>query len=192
MADVVSVSVTDEVATLVLDDASGLVVGQTVIVSGTEIYVGDHRVDGSHTLLSVDLAADEVTYHAHHVDDVASVLTPGAVLVDVVTWASVEDVEGFLDFTAAGVELGYLELCVESANHWCYHRRLSSGYRDSPLSAPEPNVRAAVVLYAASLFRERGSVDSFQSFEGFNPGTPPVGSLGQILRLLRCNRPRIA
>jgi hypothetical protein len=44
---------------------------------------------------------------------------------------------------------------------------------------------------AGSLYRERGSVDSFSSFEAMNiPGT--VGSMGQINRLLGVNRSQVA
>jgi hypothetical protein len=46
-------------------------------------------------------------------------------------------------------------------------------------------------MYAAVLYRERGSVDSFASFEGMGVPTP-YGSNGQINRLLGINRSQVA
>jgi hypothetical protein len=43
-------------------------------------------------------------------------------------------------------------------------------------------------LYASALYRERGSVDSYQSFQDMST-VAPIGSMGQILKLLGCNRP---
>jgi hypothetical protein len=193
MASILSVSVTDEVATLVLDDASDLVIGERVHIAGTSPFIGTNRVDGSHLLTGVDLAADEVTIDAPTVDDLASTLTPGAVLSEVITWSTVEDLEIFLGTgTLAGDELTFAESCTDAANHWCYHRRRSSGYHDSPISSPEPNVTLGATILAGSYFRERGALDSIPSFQGFPMPTPVAGSLGQVLRLLRCNKPRIA
>jgi hypothetical protein len=46
-------------------------------------------------------------------------------------------------------------------------------------------------MFAGGLYRERGSVDSFASFEQM--GTPvPFGSNGQINRLLGVNRSQVA
>ena len=46
-------------------------------------------------------------------------------------------------------------------------------------------------MYAGSLYRERGSVDSFASFGEMSTGAP-VASMGQIMRLLAIGRPQIA
>ena len=192
MPNVVSVSVTSDIASLVLDDVSDLAVGEHVHVYGTATALGTNKVDGAHLLATIDVGTLTVSYSVNNLDDIASTLTPGAVLVELVTWADVEDLETFLDSgTLAGTELAWAESVVGAANHWAYHRRRAAGYQDSPLTAPEENVRTAVVLYAASLFRERGAVDSFASFEGFATGAPPVGAIGQILRLLRVGRPAI-
>jgi hypothetical protein len=46
-------------------------------------------------------------------------------------------------------------------------------------------------MYAASLYRERGAVDSFASFDSMGSPTP-FGSMGQIMRLLGVNRSQVA
>jgi hypothetical protein len=46
-------------------------------------------------------------------------------------------------------------------------------------------------MYAAVLYRERGSVDSFASFDQMG-GAVPFGSNGQINKLLGVNRAQVA
>jgi hypothetical protein len=56
---------------------------------------------------------------------------------------------------------------------------------------PGGDVELGTIMYAGSLYRERGSVDSFASFEQM--GTPiPYGQNGQINRLLGVNRSQVA
>jgi hypothetical protein len=56
---------------------------------------------------------------------------------------------------------------------------------------PGGDVKLGTVMFAGSLYRERGSVDSFASFEQM--GNPvPFGSSGQINRLLGVNRSQVA
>jgi hypothetical protein len=46
-------------------------------------------------------------------------------------------------------------------------------------------------MYAGSLYRQRGSVDSFASFEAMGSGAP-TASMGEIMRLLGINRSQVA
>jgi hypothetical protein len=110
-----------------------------------------------------------------------------------VSWITEEDVAEFL-----GVDLEeeedtdpYLATATAAANEWAYRRRRSAGYTDEESTAPNDSVKLGTVLYAGALYRERGSVDSFQSFQDM-PVTAPIGSMGQIMRLLGINRPQVA
>ena len=47
------------------------------------------------------------------------------------------------------------------------------------------------IMYGATLYRERGSVDSFASFDQMG-GAVPFGSHGQINKLLGVNRAQVA
>jgi geranylgeranyl pyrophosphate synthase len=46
------------------------------------------------------------------------------------------------------------------------------------------------VLYAASQYRTRGSIDGYQSFESMSVGANTIG-LGQVMQLLGTNRPQV-
>ena len=46
-------------------------------------------------------------------------------------------------------------------------------------------------MYAASLYRQRGSIDSFQSFDAMG-GAQPIASFGQIMQLLGTGRAQVA
>lgn len=104
------------------------------------------------------------------------------------TWVSVDDVAVWLGLDYTDVSsLQFLEGCVDAANAFAYRRRRSARYSDSLTLVPDGAVRQGTIMYASALFRERGSLDSFQSFDAMQL-TAPTGSMGQILRLLGCNR----
>jgi hypothetical protein len=67
-----------------------------------------------------------------------------------------------------------------------------AGYQGESLSSvPSSAVKLGTIMYAASLYRERGSVDSFASFQELGSPTP-TGSMGQIMRLLGIRRSQVA
>ena len=111
-------------------------------------------------------------------------------MVAEVTWIDADDAQEFLGTVDDPDELTFLGTCVAAANDWAFHRREAAGYRDNPTAVPNGSARMGVILYAGALFREKGSVDSFQSFEAM-PTPSPTGSMGQIMRLLGIGRARI-
>jgi hypothetical protein len=83
---------------------------------------------------------------------------------------------------------------VDASNAWCYRKRLEAGYVDDPADdapAPSPDVALGATLYAVALWRERASVDGYQSFEDLGSYQPVGGALGQIRRLLAVGRGRV-
>lgn len=185
MATITSASCTNDVVTLTLDDASGLVVGEHVHVYGT----GYSKLDGHHNLTGIDVL--DVQYSVNNQLDIAAYTPDNGVLVAQVTWITTEDVELFVgQVEAATDEADYLELCTDAANNWAYNRRHAAGYSDNPTVAPGAAAKQGTVLYAGSLFRQKGSLDNFQSFEAM-PTPAPVGSMGEIMRLLGVGRARI-
>ncbi len=183
MAAITSVSVTDDVVSLTLDDATGLVAGEHVQIYGT----GYNKIDGHHDLETVNLSTNVVTYSVHNQDDLDPFTPASAVLVEQVTWIDTDDVAEFLGETPTGADLTWLESCVDAANTFAYQRRQAAGYTDNPTVVPSTGVRLGTMLYAGALYRERGSVDSYQSFQDI-PIAGPVGSMGQIMRLLGIGR----
>jgi len=183
MATITSASCTDDVVSLTLDDATGLVAGEHVHVYGT----GYPKLDGHHILTSVDLGTDVVTYNVNNQDDLAAFTPASAILVAEITWVDTDDVAEFLGETPTGADLTWLESCTAAANEFAWHRRDAAGYTDNPTVAPNAAARLGTMLYAGALYRERGSVDSYQSFQDI-PITAPIGSMGQIMRLLGIGR----
>ena len=93
--------------------------------------------------------------------------------------------------TATTNDTTFITKCVAAANAYAYRRRREAGYYDSLTTVPGGDVELGTIMFAGSLYRERGSVDSFASFEQM--GTPvPFGANGQINRLLGINRSQVA
>lgn len=111
------------------------------------------------------------------------------------TWATKADVEDWLGFTTTvpSSDNDLLVIAVAAANAYAYRKRQEAGYFDSSLStAPSQDVLLGTIMYAGALYRERGSIDQYASFDPLATGTPTGGSMGQIMRLLGVNRPAIA
>jgi hypothetical protein len=67
-----------------------------------------------------------------------------------------------------------------------------AGYQaESLTTAPSSAVKLGTIMLAAALYRERGSIDSFASFQDMGSPTP-IGSKGQIMRLLGIRRSQVA
>ncbi len=109
------------------------------------------------------------------------------------TWATNANVEEWLGISVASAnDTAYITKCTAAANSFAFRRRVESGYlQDNLASAPDAAALLGTVMYAAMLYRERGSADSFASFDSM--GTTPVPSvLGRIMQLLGVGRPQVA
>jgi hypothetical protein len=187
MSAITTISSTDDVVTAVLASASGLVVGELVTVYNT----GYNKIDGQHTLLTVDLGTNTVTYMVNNQDDVTAFTPDNAILIELITWIDDDDVKEWLGIAAATAnDTAFIGTCVLAANAYAYRVRREAGYLDNPTVAPTGSVKLGTVMYAGTLYRERGSVDSFSSFEQL--GNPqPIGSMGRIKQLLGVGRPQV-
>lgn len=89
------------------------------------------------------------------------------------------------------VDDAYLTACVDAANVAAYRKRAEAGYVDDPLEAPSADVAHGTTVWAVALYRERGSTDTFASFDdsagfGLTGGTWPT-----IKRLLAIGRAQV-
>ncbi len=109
-----------------------------------------------------------------------------------VSWIVAADVLAWLGIDVATAnDTAFVTTCVNASNAWCFRKRREAGYIDSMTTVPSADVKLGTVMYAATLYRERGSVDSFASFDAM--GTFPVPStLGRIMQLLGCGRAQVA
>jgi len=125
-------------------------------------------------------------------DDIARTTDSGTLTyTPTCTWIDSDDVAEWLGITAATVnDTAFIATCVSAANAFCSRRRREAGYYDNLSTAPSGDVKLAAVMYAGGLYRERGSVDSFASFDQLGTATP-FGSLGRILQLLGVGRPQV-
>ena len=108
------------------------------------------------------------------------------------TWITATDIEDWLGIgTATAADASFLTICAASTNQFCWRRRMEAGYIDSLTNVPSQDVRLGTIMYGGALYRQRGSMDSFASFQSM--GTAPVMGLnGMIRQLLGIDRPQVA
>ena len=108
------------------------------------------------------------------------------------TWITATDIEDWLGIgTATSADAAFLTICAASTNQFCWRRRMEAGYVDSLSTVPSQDVRLGTIMYGGALYRQRGSMDSFASFQSM--GTAPVMGLnGMIRQLLGIDRPQVA
>lgn len=199
----------DDVAVVqTLTNVADLTVGQSITITG----VGD-GFDGTFTVVAVPTALlVDVTDEGDFVYDY-DILIPNQILVmdtgdDVdrdslasygtlewtptCTWIDSDDVTEFLGITAATAnDTAYIATCVAAANAYASRRRRAAGYRDALGTSPSGDVTLGTTLYAAQLYRQRGSIDGFQSFDAMDVTNPPM-TLGTVHQLLGVNRSQVA
>ena len=109
-----------------------------------------------------------------------------------VTWITTADVTEWLGIASATAnDTAFLAKCVAAANTWCYRRRLESNYHDNVDAVPDDAVKLGTIMFAASLYRERGSVDSFASFDEMTAAGGTFGTMSRIKQLLGIGRPSV-
>ena len=81
---------------------------------------------------------------------------------------------------------------VSASNQFCSRRRAEAGYNDSLSTSPSGDVTLGTIMYAAALWRSRGSLENvFASFD--NMGSAPQQSMTPIVKqLLGIDRPAVA
>lgn len=180
-----SASLTNDVVTLLLDRVSGLAAGYTIHVAG----VGQHY-DGEHTIASVDTTDLEITYAKNHNGDIPAADVVGQARLEV-TWIDANDVLPFLGVAPAeDYDIDWLNDCVDGTNTWCFERRQAAGYNDLPNHVPTPRVALGTKMKAAEMYRSRGSIDGYSSFQNLDAAAP-IASNADILRMLGLNKPGI-
>ena len=108
------------------------------------------------------------------------------------SWITGPNVATWLGIDLAGAdETAFHTQCANAANNFIYLRRQESGYTDSLSSSPNTQVTLATTMYAGALYRQRGSVDQFASFDGM--GNVPTTGLSPIIKQLAgIPRPAVA
>jgi hypothetical protein len=199
--------VTDGVAVVATLTGTPIQPGVSITITGNATFNGTHLVtacpefyflgvdeQGDYTYNPAILIPNQVAF-ALNVADVARTATTGALAyTPVCTWITNADAEDWLGFTVTSPssDADLLAMAVSAANQFAWRRRQESGYTDSLTTVPGGDVKLATVMYAGYLYRQRGSIDQYASFDPLATGTAVGGSFGDILKLLGCNRPAVA
>ena len=111
------------------------------------------------------------------------------------TWITAAQLEVFLGagtITNPSDDYTLLTQAASAGNAFCYRRRQEAGYFDSLTTSPGGDATLGTLMYAAALWRGRGSVqDTFATFDGM--GTAPVSAMTPVIKqLLGIDRPQVA
>jgi hypothetical protein len=185
---------------------SGIQVGDTVTIAGnTVITNGNYKVLSTESaeFIGVDEFGDyEFDYNVIFINqflvantgtDVERDIAAGTVaFTPSISWITSADVIEFLGISVATAnDTAYIATCVAAANFYCWNKRRESNYADSQTTVPNNSVKLGTILYAGTLYRERGSADSFASFDSMS-SMPIPSTLGRIMQLLGTPRASVA
>ena len=172
--------------TATLSDVEGIIVGMKADIDG---FPTANWNEANATITAVDATLKTVTYQDDNLNIPSQACDANFHLS--ISWIDAAYVADMLGFTPTGDDLVYLEECVEAAEDWAYRKRVEGGYDPHPGYPGGADIRLGTGLYAMGLYRERGSVDSFQSYEQMATAGA-TGSMGQIMRLLGVGRATVA
>jgi hypothetical protein len=112
---------------------------------------------------------------------------------ETITWTTSALVLSWLGIDVATAnDTAFVAKCVSAANAWCFRKRREAGYTDAQTTVPSPDVELGTTMYAATLYRERGtSGDAYGAFDGMGNLAQPV-TLHRIMQLLGCGRAQVA
>jgi len=197
----------DNFAVLELLTPAELEVGWSITVAGVDAtFNGNYTIYAlpQYLLTSVDdqgdLILDPLVPLANQVcyqktaDDVPRQLATGSITWTpaTCTWITAQNILDWLGITVATAgDQTFTTTCAAAANAFCYRRRYEAGYVDSLTTVPSQDVFLGSVMYGGALYKARGSVDVFSSFQDMGQ-SPVVGMNGQIKQLLGIDRPAVA
>ena len=127
-------------------------------------------------------------------DDVERTATTGTVTNDLVAcqWITATDIEDWIGIgTATAGDAAFLIVCAAAANEFCFTRRKIAGYQDLLATAPNGAVKLGTTQYGGALYRQRGGLQDFATFDGYGVGST-TGLNGTIKQLLGIDRPTLA
>ena len=196
----------DDYAVIQTLEATDITIGQTIVVAGvgnnfdatyivqavpTFGFVGV-SVEGDF-IFDYDVTITNQLLVKSNFDNYSRSAATGTVTwTQSCSWTTVGNTQEFLGISSATAnDTAYLTTCVAAANAWCFRRRVSAGYHDNLTSAPDGSVLLGTTLYAAGLYRERGTTgDSYASFQDMSG--PPLMTLGRVNQLLGIKRSQCA
>ena len=197
---------TDNYAVLQLLTEAEIEVGASVVITGVDAtFNGTYIVYAlpQYAFMGVDDEGDllfdplvtipnQVLY-AKTASDVARTAASGTLTItQTCTWVTAANIEDWLGIgTATAADAAFLTVCASAASQFCWRRRMEAGYVDSLTTVPSQDVFLGTQMYGGALYRQRGSVDQYASFQNMGV-TPVMGLNGMIRQLLGIDRPQVA
>jgi hypothetical protein len=128
-------------------------------------------------------------------DDVGRIASSGTVTyTQDCTWISIAQLVTYLgvDIVNPSDDYTLATQARNAANDFAFRRRQESGYADQLSVSPGHDCTLGTLMYAAALWRARGSVqDTFATFDGM--GSAPVSAMTPMIKqLLGIDRPQVA
>ena len=162
----------DDYAVIQTLEATDITIGQTIVVAGvgnnfdatyivqavpTFGFVGV-SVEGDF-IFDYDVTITNQLLVKSNFDNYQRTSATGTVTwTQTCSWTTVGNTQEFLGISSATAnDTAYLTTCVAAANAWCFRRRVQAGYHDSLTTVPDGSVLLGTTLYAAGLYRERGT-----------------------------------
>jgi len=196
----------DNYAVLQLLTSSEIAVGESITVASVDAtFNGTYSVralpqylytgtdDQGDLLYDFNVPIQNQVLYAKTASDVDRVAATGTVTyTQTCTWITQQNVLDWLGISVATAgDQTFVTTCAAAANIFCYRRRQEAGYIDSLTTVPSQDVFLGTVMYAGMLYKSRGTVDVFSSYQDMGQ-TPVAGMNGQIKQLLGIDRPACA
>ena len=196
----------DNYAVLQLLTPSEIAVGQSIVVSGISapfagtfivvdlpeyLYTGTDS-EGDLTFDPFTAIPNQVLYACTGSNVDRDAATGTVSYTPVCTWITYNDISDWLYVaTATAADQAFLTICAAASNQFAFRRRQESGYFDSLTTVPSQDVKLGTIMYGGALYRQRGSVDAFSSFNEMG-SQPPVALSAMVMQLLGIQRPQVA
>jgi hypothetical protein len=108
------------------------------------------------------------------------------------TWISAAQILTWLGIaTATADDTTFVTQCASAANNFIYRRRQECGYFDSLTTSPGGDVTLGTIMYGGALYRQRGGISDFASFDGMSQGSTN-GLSPLVKQLIGVDRPQVA
>ena len=144
-------------------------------------------------LYNVDIAVPNQVLFAAAGDDVDRTAATGTItFTPTCTWITAGQIEDWLGIgTATAADTAFLTVCASAVNAMAFRRRVEAGYFDSLTTSPSGDVTLGTIMWGGALYRARGSIDVFASFNEMGTA-PTIGLSPMIKQLLGIDRPQVA
>jgi hypothetical protein len=198
----------DNYAVLQTLENSEITVGQSITVAGLGVpFNGTFTVLDlpEHEFIGIDSTTgfpmfnefvqrqNQVLFACTGADVLYTFTTAGTITyAPVCTWITANDIADWLYVsTATAADQSFLTICAAASNQFAFRRRQESGYFDALATVPSQDVKLGTVMYGGALYRQRGSVDAFASFNEMG-SAPPMALSAIVQQLLGISRPQVA